>query len=648
MAQSLASKSAPQNSVSTDSRFWLGRYSLLTLVYCLPVVAFGAFVRATHSGDGCGSHWPDCHGEILPLSAPVETIIEFSHRMSSGLIGIMVAVLFLWSYRITPRRDPIRKAALATLLFTILEALIGAVLVRQGLVDRDQSSARAIVMSIHLTNTFFLLASMTLLAWRTTGLPRFRFRGQGSVGWVLGLALLANLLLGISGAITALGDTITRGASAAEAAKMDLAPLTRLMVELRLLHPLIATSIGVFMMLGLGFILHLRPDPRLKKWVRWTLGLYAAQMLVGLINVWLKAPAWMQVVHLIFADLIWIGLILTCLSACAEGVSMRNTSILDSETEPNGAPSTEPARELVTQQTGEPHSPRTWRTLVKAYIVLTKPRVISLLLFTTLAAMFIAARGWPGGWLLLAVALGGYCSAGAANAFNMVIDRDIDVRMKRTSKRPTVTAEIPTAHALIFGFALMSVGFGLLWGAANLLAALMAMAGLAFYVFIYTLMLKRRTWQNIVIGGAAGAFPPLVGYSAVTGNLSPLAWILFGIIFLWTPVHFWALALMIKEDYAEAGVPMLPVVRGERTTVVQITLYAVLTGLFCILPIFQKDGLGMPYLLSALVLNGLLIARSWSLMQHTDRPHALKLYKYSMVYLALLFLMIAVDRAMSI
>lgn len=283
----------------------------------------------------------------------------------------------------------------------------------------------------------------------------------------------------------------------------------------------------------------------------------------------------------------------------------------------------------------------TWRD----YLWLTKPRVIGLLLFTTLMAMFIAAGGWPGLGLFLVVFVGGYMAAGAANAFNMVIDRDIDGRMKRTAQRPTVTDRISSRDATIFATALMVLSFLLLWWGANLTTALLAMAGLGWYVLIYTLYMKRRFWSNIVIGGAAGAFPPLVGWAAVTGDVSLFAWYLFLIIFFWTPVHFWALSLMIKEDYAAAGIPMLPVVRGERETAYQIWLYAILTALITLIPVLMGE-LRWFYLVIALLLNGLLLARSLRLYQTLERSWTLSLYKYSMLYLALLFIAMAIDRAM--
>ena len=288
----------------------------------------------------------------------------------------------------------------------------------------------------------------------------------------------------------------------------------------------------------------------------------------------------------------------------------------------------------------------TWRD----YVTLTKPKVISLLLLTTLGAMFIAAKGFPGWLPLLGVALGGYMSAGAAGVYNMIYDRDIDERMKRTAKRPTVTAVIPVKNALLFAVALTLGSFIVIALSSNLLAALLSWAGIAFYVIIYTMWLKRATWQNIVIGGAAGAIPPLVGWAAVTGELSLLAWCLFTLIFVWTPVHFWALALMIKDDYSAVGVPMAPAVIGERATVMQMVFYALLTVVLTIIP-FVLHEFSIAYFVAALVLNLLLALRVFQLYsvvsagEAVSKATALPLYKYSMLYLALLFLAMSLDRA---
>jgi protoheme IX farnesyltransferase len=327
-------------------------------------------------------------------------------------------------------------------------------------------------------------------------------------------------------------------------------------------------------------------------------------------------------------------MVLLCASALAEGVPQVELSPVEGREVP-----LEPAL------AGAPG----W----KDYLALTKPRVISLLLFTTITGMYIAAgaehKPWPSFLMFVGVTVGFYMAAGAANAINMVLERDLDLRMGRTATRPTVTQKIPPRAALRFAFSLMVGSFALLWATANMLSAMLALAGLAFYVVIYTMLLKRRTWTNIVIGGAAGAFPPLVGWAAVTNDLSWLAWVLFMIIFLWTPVHFWALAIMIKDDYARAGVPMLPVVRGERATVVQIAFYTVLTIAISTMPILMREGgqsaVGMFYFVTAALLNAVLFLRSFQLYREPDRPHAKVLFKYSMVYLALLFLAMAVDRA---
>lgn len=286
------------------------------------------------------------------------------------------------------------------------------------------------------------------------------------------------------------------------------------------------------------------------------------------------------------------------------------------------------------------------------YLALTKPKVISLLLWTTLTAMFMAARGWPGTWLLIVVSLAGYMSAGSAGVFNMIIDRDIDLKMKRTAGRPTSSGLISTRDAAIFGTALQVLSFVMLWVWGSPLAAGMSLAGFVTYVVVYTRWLKRHTWHNIVLGGAAGCFPPLVGWAAVTGDLNLFAWFLFAIIFFWTPVHFWALALMIKEEYREVGIPMLPVVHGDRLTVIQIGLYAIYTVVLTLMPVFF-GAVGGLYFLVALALGAWLLRGCWQLYRHVvtlrqpaERRVAVPLYLYSMLYLALLFLAGAVDRAL--
>jgi heme o synthase len=425
-------------------------------------------------------------------------------------------------------------------------------------------------------------------------------------------------------------------------------------VSLRIYHPLIALTAGLYLLLVAGLAMHLRPAPDVQRFARLLLLLFLAQMGAGLMNFALQAPIGMQLIHLLLADLLWISLVLLAASAMAEGVPHIALASLAGDRRISGALGGAASSPHLITSPPQPLIRISRKATWKDYLALTKPRVISLLLFTTLTAMFIAEGGrnvpGPGFGLCLAVAIGFYMAAGAANAINMVLERDLDLRMGRTEKRPTVTQTIPARSALLFALTMMVGSFVLLWTAANLLSAMLALAGLAFYVIVYTLLLKRRTWTNIVIGGAAGAFPPLVGWAAVTGDLSPLAWCLFGIIFLWTPVHFWALALLIKDDYARAGVPMLPVVRGERATVVQIAFYAVLTVVISTMPLLLQgrnghSAVGWVYLAPAALLNAVLLWRSLQLLRRPDRPRARSLFHYSMVYLALLFLAMAVDRA---
>ena len=302
-----------------------------------------------------------------------------------------------------------------------------------------------------------------------------------------------------------------------------------------------------------------------------------------------------------------------------------------------------------------PLTPAPARATWRDYLSLTKPKVISLLLWTTLMAVFMAARGWPGEtfgsglWLLLVVSVAGYMSAGSAGVFNMIIDRDIDLKMARTAKRPTTSGLISSRNAAIFGTALQVLSFVMLWVWGTPLAAWMSLAGFVFYVVIYTQWLKRTTWHNIVIGGAAGCFPPLVGWAAVTGDLNLFAGYLFAIIFFWTPVHFWALALMIKDEYREVGIPMLPVVYGDKMTVAQIGLYAIYTVVLSLMPVFFRE-VGALYFVGGALLGAWLLVLSWRLYRHVMAGHAVErkvavpLYLYSMLYLALLFLLAAADR----
>ncbi len=292
---------------------------------------------------------------------------------------------------------------------------------------------------------------------------------------------------------------------------------------------------------------------------------------------------------------------------------------------------------LVLSFRGEPLPLGPWRD----YITLTKPRIMSLLLLTGAAGMFVGAGGWPNGWEFLAMMVGLALACGGSSALNHVMDADIDKLMgERTAARPVASGRVAAPRALEFGVVLMALSFALLATTVNVLTAVLALIGGLFYVVVYTGYLKRSTDQNIVIGGAAGAVPPVVGFAAATGDLTlPALW-LFLIVFLWTPPHFWALALMIKEHYAAAGVPMLPGTKGNRETTRQILLYSVVLVAFTVVVGYW---FGPVYTVAALLLGAYFIVLAWQLRRDTSRRRAVVLFHYSLAYLALLFVAAAVD-----
>jgi len=279
---------------------------------------------------------------------------------------------------------------------------------------------------------------------------------------------------------------------------------------------------------------------------------------------------------------------------------------------------------------------------VRAYVMLTKPRVIELLLVTTVPSMILAEQGWPSLGLVLAVLLGGTLAAGGANTINCFIERDRDQVMQRTHARPLPKGEVSPVAALVFGLVLEVLAFVWLTVTANLLAAVLAVSATLFYVFVYTIWLKPRSPQNIVIGGAAGAVPVLVGWAAVTGSLAAPAWVLFAVIFLWTPPHFWALAVRYRDDYARAGIPMLPVVRGLKVAGQQIAIYSVLVVACTLVLPFVAD-VGWIYAVSASVLGAWFVVAALRLGRGMDPDRAIRFFTFSNTYLSLLFAAVAID-----
>lgn len=293
-------------------------------------------------------------------------------------------------------------------------------------------------------------------------------------------------------------------------------------------------------------------------------------------------------------------------------------------------------------QSREDVAPSGVMAVASEYIALTKPGIMALLLFTTLGAMLVASSTLPDFWLIVVTLIGGWMIAGGANAYNCVYDRDIDAVMPRTKKRGTANGSISALNGFLFATALTVGGFLILGLGANWVAAFIGLAGNFYYSVIYTVILKRRTSQNIVIGGAAGAMPPLVGWAAVTGSIAAPAWILFALIFYWTPPHFWSLALLKQGEYGRAGVPMLPNVSGEEETRRQIVMYTIMMVAVSLL--LLPFGMGLIYLIGAVALGGWFIKLALSLLMEPTKAKARKTFFYSIWYVAGIFLIMSIDR----
>jgi len=355
------------------------------------------------------------------------------------------------------------------------------------------------------------------------------------------------------------------------------------------------------------------------------IGLFLVQCLIGALQIFTKLAPWTQTLHVALATLIWILVVGAAAIALLE------------------------ARRANTESGGgaEQAAPRSsTRSMLSAYIALTKPRIVELLLITTVPAMFLAAQGVPPLILVLCTLIGGTLSAASANVFNCIVDADIDKQMTRTAGRPLVTGEISTGAALLFASVLGAASFLFLAATTTLMAAFLSLLAIGFYVLIYTLILKRSTPQNIVIGGAAGALPPVIGWAAVTGDISLAPILLFALVFYWTPPHFWALALRIGPDYAAAGVPMLPVTAGPAETARQIWLYTILLVVMSLM-LWLVAGMGVVYLAVAVAFGAVFLLRAWRLRSEVLGDGLLRgatrLYRFSITYLTVLFAAIAID-----
>jgi protoheme IX farnesyltransferase len=574
------------------------------------LISIGGLVRATDSGLGCPD-WPLCFGDWVP-PADLNAWIEHSHRLTAAVfVGPLVGAVALITVFTARRRDvPLLGAAVVAGVLVIVQSLLGAAVVLQGLAAELVTAHLAMALTVFAATLF--IAERALHGPMPSATPRPALIRLPALTM---LAVFAQMLLGswVTGhhAGLAFGDFPLMGGRlvpdlVADAQVIQFAHRVMSVVVAGLV---LATAVAVQRTTELAL-------PRRLAWLG--VGLIVVQIALGGLNVVSRLSAFFVVPHLavgaaLFGTAVW----LTLATRRLRPADVRRRA-------PAGAAS----RPIDT---------------VRAYVALTKPRIIELLLVTTIPTMVLAAGGLPSPWLMGAVIIGGTLAAGGANAINMVVDRDIDDVMRRTRHRPLPRRSVGPRAALLFGIGLSVVAFAWLTLTVNVLSAVLALSATAFYVFVYTMWLKRSTPQNIVIGGAAGCVPVLVAWAAVTGGIGLPALVLFGIVFYWTPPHFWALALRYRGDYASAGVPMLPVVRGEAETARQIVLYTVvLVGVSLLL--LPAAGMGWIYLVAATVLGGLYL---WNALRlRTDAGNgraAVDLFRYSISYLTLLFAAVALD-----
>ena len=617
--------------------------AVITSTTTLVLIVWGGIVRATGSGDGCPD-WPTCFGRWVPRFE-YHTLIEFVHRLLGvigGLLAVGLAVVALQAF-VRSRRggdDAIPRAAMwgalsLPFLFAIQGALGGRV-VNSALDPLEITLHFAMAMVVlgilvattavtvapaQATATATAAATGTASGMATAAASGPRWTPYARLAAATAAATYALLLVGTyvraEGAGLAFRDWPLMGGRLVP----SFGPTGAVEMFVHRLLALLVTTLAIWLVVRARTMAP--RSPRLVRWSTIAAGLFAAQVVVGALNVWTELSTVPRATHVGLSALIWAATVVLTVLARRESEAVGT----DPEPVSNG---------------GEVSRPAELRDIVGAYVALTKPRIIVLLLITTVPAMVLAAEAIPSLWLIAATLVGGTLSAGSANAINMYLDRDIDELMRRTRGRPLPAHAVTPDAALRFGFFLGTFAFVFLAMTVNVLAAVLSLAAIAFYVFVYTMWLKRSTAQNIVIGGAAGAAPALVGWAAVTGSLALPAWVLFAIVFVWTPPHFWALAMRFQGDYAAAGVPMLPVVRGEAETRRQILLYSL--ALFGTTLVLVPVGpMGPLYTGAAVVLGGIFVFRALALWRTPSAARSWGLFKYSVLYLGALFAAVAVD-----
>lgn len=599
----------PANQPKAMGRF---RYLILTTsVVTYLLIIIGGIVRVTGSGLGCPD-WPTCFGSWIPPMR-MDAIIEYTHRLVAAITSPLILVSFLvawWRYR---DQGLISRPLLIALVLLVVQALLGGLVV----VLETPPNLVAVHLGVALVILALLITS-TVAAfhlYQHGKLPeRLRFRGRFSRAAIGALAGIFVVL--VSGALVAMTNA-TYACSGWPLCNGELIPS----------HTLGWVHMGhrfVVALMSVHLLMLLRRAWRTQRTQRGiliaatlTVVLYFSQALVGAMKVSTQFPIPLLGLHVASAAAVWAAAVVLW---ALVGFAARDPQ----------------------DEEREAAEPLDKRQFLQDLFSLTKPIIVALLLVTTYGGMVMGARALPSLTLTFWTLLGGALAAGGSGAINQYIDRETDQHMSRTSRRPIAAGRLTPAEGLAFGLSLLVLAFFLLANFVNLLAAVLALAGMVYYVVLYSMWLKHATVQNIVIGGGAGAIPPMVGWAAVTGSLSWTPLFLFLIIFLWTPPHFWALALIKQNDYARAGVPMLPVVRGEAETRKQIWWYTL--ALVALTLALTPLGLaGNLYLISAAVLGAILVWAAWQVLRGEGNKISWRMYRYSSMYLALLFLALALD-----
>jgi protoheme IX farnesyltransferase len=606
-----------------------------TIATTVLLVTIGVVVRATGSGMGCPD-WPLCHNGVLPPLDDTQAWLEWVHRTVAAIIGFEILGLALFAWLDHRDRRSILWPTLAAVVLVGFQAWLGRETVR---LNNSGESVTA-----HLATAMALLGLLVFVFVRSFYPARVLGRGASQRFTLLAAftaaAIYALLLFGSH--VTATSQwyvfpdwPLMNGAL--------LPPLTDAN-SAHVLHRWVAAVVGVIVWAtALAAWRTQRSHPWIIRLALTTAVLFTVQAVVGGLQVLTGLAAWTQTLHLALGAVIWAFSASLVVVAYFEA----RTTITASA----GVPAA-PGRTGDDPTAATTDGPTKGDT-VRAYIALTKPRIIELLLVTTIPAMVMATREIPGmqaaEWFRLALwtLICGTLAAGSANAINQYLDRDIDLLMTRTRRRPLPAHAVTPENAVVFGIVLGVISIVLMAYFVNLVAAFLTLLAIGFYVFVYTLVLKRTTPQNIVIGGAAGALPPVIGWAAVTGRVEIPALLLFAMVFYWTPPHFWALSLRIRKDYEAAHVPMLPVVRGVPETARQIALYTVLLVAISLI-FYAVARMGPVYLIAAVVLGAIFLWRAFTLWRQATSPEgslaqAIRLYKFSISYLTLLFVAVAVD-----